>query len=138
MSLGATTSAPGARLGHSHLAEQVHRAVIVHLAVPDDTAVPVVGVLAQADVAHDEQLGAHALHGADRLLHDPLLVVRLGAGGVLGGGQAEEDDAAEPESGRAFGVLHELIHGRLEHTGQRPDLAAHSGAVRDEQRPHEL
>src|SRR2546422_1132224 len=42
------------------------------LAVLDHAAVAVVGVLAQADIAHHEQVRHRPLHRARRLLHDPL------------------------------------------------------------------
>ena len=71
---------------------------------------PVVGVLAQAHVAEDEQVGRRALDRPDRLLHDALLVVRLGAGAVLGGGQTEQDHTPQPQPPRPLGVLHRLVH----------------------------
>src|SRR5436853_219036 len=92
-----------ARLGHRDLTEQIHRGVVVDLAILHDTAVPVVGVLAQAGVPDHEQLRRGALHRSRCLLHDPLLVVRLRAGRVLGCGKAKENDAAEPEPARLLG-----------------------------------
>src|SRR5439155_1130843 len=97
-----------------------------------------IGVLAQADVADHEQVGRGPLHGPHRLLHDPLLVVGLRAGRVLGPKDAEQDDAAEPETPGALGVLHELVHRGLIHAGQRRHFPAHALAVAHEQRPHEL
>src|SRR5437899_1100737 len=97
-----------------------------------------IGVLAQADVADHEQVGRGPLHGPHRLLHDPLLVVGLRAGRVLGPRDAEQDDAAEPETPGALGVLDELVHRGLIHAGQRRHFPAHALAVAHEQRPHEL
>jgi len=128
----------GARLDHCDLAEQVGGRVVVHLAVDDDATVPVVGVLAEADVAADEQIGGGALDGADRLLHDALLVVRLGSRAVLRRRQAEQDHAPQAQLPGALGVLDQLVHRSLEHAGEQLDLAPYALAVGDEQRPHQL
>jgi len=122
----------GTRLCHRDLAEQVHRRVVLDLAVLNHTAMPVIGVLAQTDVTDQEEIGDGPLHGACRLLDDPLLVVCLRAGRVLGLGQAEQDDPAEPEAARPLGVLHELVHGGLVHARERRHFPAHSLAVAHE------
>ena len=97
-----------------------------------------IGVFAQTDVAGDEQLRNGALHRADRLLHDPLLVVRFRAGGVFRGRNAEQDDAAEPQRRRALGLLHQDIDGQLGDTGHRLDRAPQAFTVRDKQGPDQL
>src|SRR5205809_4070602 len=98
----------------------------------------VVGVLAEAGVPDHEQLRRGALHRPRRLLHDPLLVVRLRPGRVLGGGQAKENDAAEPEAPRPLRVPHELVHRCLKDTGQRGDFPPDALPVTREQGPDEL
>src|SRR5437763_10383026 len=97
-----------------------------------------IGVLAQADVADHEQVGRGPLHGPYRLLHDPLLVVGLRAGRVLGFGQAEQDDPAQAEALGALRLAHELVHRGLVHAREGRHLPAHALAVAHEQRPHEL
>ena len=74
MSLGATTSAPGARVHERHLGEDLERRVVVDLQLAvaplaQDAAVAVVGVLVDADVGHDDELGRGALHLGDRARH---------------------------------------------------------------------
>ena len=99
---------------------------------------PVIGVLAEADVADDEQVRHRAFHCPDGLLHDSLVVVSLRAGGVLRRRNPKENDAAQPERCRPLGVLHQLIDGELRHAGKGGDGAAHSFAMHNELRPHEL
>ena len=97
-----------------------------------------IGVLAQADIADDEQVGDRALHRTDGLLHDPLVVVGFGAGAVLRRGNAKEDDAAQSQRGGPLRILHELIDGELRDAGQGCDGAPQPFTVRNEQRPDEL
>ena len=99
---------------------------------------PVVGVVAQAHVPDHEQVRNGPLHRARRLLHDALLVVRLGARTVLGRRQAEQHDPPEAEPVRALRVFDQLVHGRLVRARQEGDLPSHAAAVAHEQRPHEL
>src|SRR5438105_4899958 len=98
----------------------------------------VIGVFTQADVPNHEQLRHRALHAATRLLHNALLVMRLGAGSVFRGGNAEQDDAAQPQGRRALGVLYQFVDRQLHHTRHRIDSRAKSLAVPDEERPDEL
>src|SRR5437660_7956417 len=98
----------------------------------------VIGVFAQAHVAHHEQLRHRALHGANRLLHDALLVVRLGARGIFRGGNAEQDDAAQPQRRRALRVFYQFVDRQLRHTRHWFDRRAESLTVPDEERPDEL
>ncbi len=98
----------------------------------------VVCVLAQTGVPDHEQVRRGALHRPRGLLHDPLLVVRLRPGRVLGGGQAKENNAAEPEAPRPLRVPHQLVHRRLKDTGQRGDFPPDALPVTREQGPDEL
>src|SRR5256714_8795449 len=98
----------------------------------------VIGVFTQADVPNHEQLRHRALHAANRLLHDALLVMRLGAGSVFRGGNAEQDDAAQPQCRRALRVLYQFVDRQLRHTRHCLDSRAESLAVPDEERPDEL
>src|SRR6266487_6370663 len=97
-----------------------------------------IGVLAQADIADDEQVWHRALHRADGLLHDPLVVVGFGAGGVLGRRNAEENDAAQSQRGGALGILYHLIDRELRDARQGYDGPPQPFTVRDEQWPDEL
>jgi len=66
------------------------RVVVDAAAGTDQPAVAVIGVLAQADVGHDEQLRVRLLDRARRELDDALVVVGAGALGVLAVGDPEE------------------------------------------------
>ena len=85
MSLGATTSAParGVRDGGRARAARRVASLSTSPPAPISAAVAVVGVLAQADVGDDEQLGVRVLDRARRELDDALVVVGAGALGVL-------------------------------------------------------
>ena len=128
----------GTRLHHRDLSEQIDGRIVVHVAVANHTAMTVVGVFAQADVPNHEQLGHRALHAANRLLHDALLVMRLGARGVFRGGNAEQDDAAQPQSRRALRIFYQFVDRQLRHTRHCIDSCAESLAVLDEDGPNEL
>jgi hypothetical protein len=91
----------GARVGmrDRRFGQQLDRQVVVDLAVADEAAVTVRGVLAEADVADHGQLGMGLLQRPQRHLHDPLVVVGPRAGLVLVGGDAEEQDRADARGG---------------------------------------
>ena len=73
----------GVGLGHGHPGVDLHGAVVVDVPVGvEHAAVPVVGELVQADVAHDDQVIADfGADVADGLVED---AVRIQRGGALG------------------------------------------------------
>ena len=91
-------------------------------------------VLAQADVAHQQQAGHFALDGARRLLHDA--VVGPGAGGdfVLRLRQAEEDDAGNAQRLHLGALLHRFVDRQVVHPGHGAHFLANAFAGTDEQR----
>ena len=97
MSLGQTTSAPASAWLTAVPREELERRVVHDLAVGDEPAVAVVGVLAQAHVGHEHELGQLGPQRAQRLLHDAVLRVGAGAGVVLFLGDPEEEHRADPE-----------------------------------------
>ena len=128
----------GPRLDRGDLPEQVHGRIVVDFTVANHAAVTVIGVLAQAHVADHEQSGNRTLHDPNRLLDDPLLVVRLRSRRVLRGGNTEQHDAAQLQRLRALGVLHQLVHREPGDARHRIDRAPHAFTVHDEERPDEL
>lgn len=79
---------------------------------PQDAAVPVGGVLAEADVGDDEEGGEAGAEDADGLDDGAGLVVGCGAQGVFdvrGAGDAEEDHGAETLADEGFEVWDELV-----------------------------
>ena len=99
MSLGRDRVGAGLGVGDRGFGQQLDRDVVVDLAVADEAAVAVRGVLAEADVGDHGQVGVGLLQRPHRHLHDALVVVGAGAGLVLGGGDAEEQDRADPGGG---------------------------------------
>ena len=122
------------RVRDRHAREQLERRVVLHLAVLDDAAVAVRGVLAQAHVRHHQQLLAGRADRADRLLHDAVVGVALGADRVLGRGQPEQDHAADPELLDLLRLARHLVDRQVVAAGQRRDLAPQPLAGRHEQR----
>ena len=87
----------GARVRHRFAREQLERRVVVDVAVANHAAVPVLGVLAEADVGDHDELGHLALERAHGLLHRRVVVPRFGARRVLRVGNAEQQHAADAE-----------------------------------------
>ena len=105
----------------------------------DDAAVAVVGVLAEADVG-DEDEGVEArdcLEGAESLLDDALLGIGSGGVGIFFGGKAEEEQAAEAESGAGFGFFDGFVDGEIEDAGHGGDFLADAFAGTDKERVDE-
>src|SRR5262245_53220978 len=80
-----------------------------------------VGVLAEANVGDDEQIGRGVFGGFDGLLHDAAFAVRVAAERVLFSRDAEENDAAEPELCRLAGFLSDYISRKLSVARHRAD-----------------
>ena len=98
MSLGATASAPARAWETAVRASSSSDASLSTRALSRQaTAVAVVGVLAEADVGEDEQLGVRGLDRARGELDRAVVVPGAGAVGVLLGGDAEEQDGRDAE-----------------------------------------
>lgn len=69
----------GLGVGKRRLGQKVQRGVIVHGVPVDEAAMPVIGILAQADVGNHDQIGKLVLQGLDRALDNSVLGVGLGA-----------------------------------------------------------
>jgi hypothetical protein len=111
---------------------------VVHdLAVDHDAAVPVVRVLAEADVGDDEELGQLALDGADRGLHWRFGIVGVRSDVVLVLGNAEEQDAVDAVGLRRCGFFDRFIDRQVADARHRGHFAADALALADEQRQHE-
>jgi hypothetical protein len=78
------------RVGDRGLAQQLEGHVVVNLAVADNPAVAVRGVLAEADIGDHDDLGVGLLQRPDRHLDHALVVVGLAGGLVLRRGDPEE------------------------------------------------
>ncbi len=99
---------------------------------------PVIGVLAEADVGDDAQLGRGALRRGDRALHDAIRRVGARAARVLLFGNAEQDDGRNPEIRDGLRLFGDLIGREPEDAGHRPDRLAHAAAAHGEEREHQV
>src|SRR5262245_32840795 len=100
---------------------------------------PVVGVLAEAFVGHQQRPVAVGLaQRAQRLLHDAVLLQRRGADGVLARGDAEEDERSDAAFEGRADLAHEGIDAELKVAGHRGDLLADALAGPHEQRQDEV
>ncbi len=124
----------GLGVGDRGFGQQLDRDVVVDLALADEAAVAVRGVLAEADVGDHGQVGVGLLERPHRHLHDALVVVGAGAGLVLGGGDAEEEDGADAGGGDLGGLGDQLGDREALDAGHRVDFLADVLAGDDEQR----
>ena len=130
----------GAALGvrDRHLGEQLEGDVVEHLTLLDHAAVPVVGVLAEAHVGDDHQFRELVLDGADGHLHDALVVVGAGGGGVLVRRDAEQQDRLDAEPDHLAHLGQHVADGELVAAGHRRDGVLDVLAGDDEQRVDEV
>ena len=98
----------------------------------------VAGVLAVADVGHDQQFRNLAAQCPDSLLHDAVIVVGAGGDFVLRFRQSEEDYAADAERLHLGAFLHQLVDRELVIIRHGADLAADAFARANEERQNEL
>lgn len=124
-------------MGEGLPGQELQGLVVVHVAVLDDAAVAVVGVLAHADVGDDRQPRHLFLQGPDRLLNDAVLGVGVAANGVLGLGDAEQDHRRHSQFINLLGLGHDMLDGLLvnaRHGGNFfPDARAEGGKHRIDQ-----
>ena len=132
MSLGATASAPASAWEIAVLASSSTVMSLSTSPLADEAAVAVRGVLAEADVGDHGQVRVGLLQRAHRHLHDALVVVGAGAGLVLGGGDAEEQERADPGGGDLAGLLDQAGDREALDARHRLDLLADALAGDDE------
>ncbi len=124
----------GLGVGDRDLGQQLDRDVVVDLAVADEAAVAVRGVLAETNVGDHGQVRVGLLQRPHRHLHDSLVVVGAGARLVLGGGDAEEKDGADAGGGDLRRLGDQLGDREALDAGHRVDLLADVLAGDDEER----
>ena len=84
---------PGLGVGHRGLRQQFQGPVVVYPSVFNDAAMPVVRVLAHANVGDDHHVGSGLLDSPDGFLHDAFRVVALRAQGVFFRRKPEQQDS---------------------------------------------
>ena len=141
MSLGATTSAPArAWLTAVRASSSSEASLSTVPSSPQQAAVAVARVLAEAHVGDDEQVGVRVLDRARGELDDALVVPRPGALLVLVRRDAEQ---RAPRAGRSAARLARLAHGLVEIDSRSTPGIASIGlrpleAGLDEHRQHEV
>ena len=115
------------------------RGLQFHPAVePEDAAVTVVGVLAQADVRDHSEIGERGLDRPRGPLDGLAVVVRGRALGVFVLREAEQQRAGDAHLGGALGLADRLVDGQLEDAGHGRDLVAEPLPCLDEQRQDQV
>ena len=118
--------------------EQLERRVVVDVAVPDHAAVPVVGVLAEADVSDEEQPRHRLADGAESAGNDAVGIGRTAAAGILVLRDPEEDDGGHTQIREPPALVGRAVDRELGDAGHRPDGTFHPASRDHEERLHEL
>ena len=126
------------RLADGRAGQELEGGVVVDPAAPHDPAVPVVRVLAEADVREDGQVGGGALHGPNRLLDHA--VVRVGAlrERILLARQAEEDDRRDAEGRELRRLPRDLLDRVTPDAREGRDVCGDRAVLANEQGLHEV
>ena len=130
---------PRAGVGHRHPAQDLERRVVVHRALAEEAAVPMAGVLAAADVGHEQQLGVSRPEPAERLLDDPVLREVLRPDLVLGRRKPEHQDSADAERDDAVRLAVErVVYREVADSRHRGNRALDAIAVHHEERLNQV
>ncbi len=109
-------------------AEKFESGIVIHLAVPDRSAMAVVGVLAHADIGDDREAGNMLFQLPDSFLHHSVTAEGLAARSILALRDAEENDR---RNSRFMGLLclcHDILSRQLIDSGHGGNLLAHTAA----------
>ena len=115
------------------LAQEIDRRVVVHLAFGDHTTVAVVGVLAQADVRDDDQVGQVLFDLTYCLRNNAVVQVGIGPFRILMLGNPEQNHGRNPEIAHHPALLESLVYRHLRYSGHRCDGLLHPLAGYDEE-----
>ena len=118
--------------------QQVEGSVVLDLAVLDDAAVAVVGVLAQAGVGDHQQVRGLVLDGPYGFLHHAAVGVSFRAYRILGLGDAKQDHARDAQAPDDLGLPGRAVHRELRDAGHGGDGLLLVPPRADEQRIDEV
>ena len=112
------------RLAH----QQIQRGVVVDVVIPDHAAMPMVGVLAHANVGDHDQAGHALLDLANCALHLAVVIPRFGSGRVLVRRDAKQNDRRHA-GGEGFARRgHHVIDRQLRDAGHRANRFGYAAA----------
>ena len=124
------------------LGQELQGAIVVDVGpsggVAQRAAMAVVGVFAEADVGHQQQLRGSLLGHADGLGDDAGVAGGIAAGGVFLGGDAEEDHAAQAQFGGLADFVGQQVGRELKIARHGRDLPTHVLAGANEQRQDQV
>ena len=133
---------PRARVAEGRFSENFQCCVVVDdhalRRLAEDAAMTVLGVLVDAHVGDDEQLGGGVFHCGDGARHGALRIVGAGTTVIFGGRQAEEDHSAELQCRALFRDSRSVAHGKLEDAGHRTHGFLLVEGCRKEEREDEI
>ena len=109
----------GARVGQRFPGEQLERAVVVDVAIFDNTTMPMVRVLAKADVGNHEQLRKLVIDRVNCPLNNAVLRISLAADGIFLFGNAEQDHGGNSQRADLLAFTNRAIDGKLRDAGHR-------------------
>ena len=104
----------------------------------EQAAVAVIGVLAEADVADDDEAGVVSFDRSNCALDDPVGVVGVRPGWIFPLGNPEEDRRSDAEAAKFVNLLAQPVDRDLVDVRHRGDLGAHIDAVSHEERVDEV
>src|SRR5262245_47939082 len=108
------------------------RQVVENLIAFNNAAVPMRGVLAEADVRDDTQVRDLTLQCPYGTLYRCIRIGRFGSDRILVIGQPEEQHTWHAVRLGGGGFLDGFVDGELKHAGHRADLAAYAAPFADE------
>jgi hypothetical protein len=101
--------------------------------------VAVVGVLVEAEVGHEHDVGTHVVAQVTQgNLDDAVAGPGLGTLGILGGRDAEEHDAGHAEGAQPGDLLAKRLPAVLDDAGERGDGLGIVDPLAHEQRGHQV
>ena len=125
-------SAPARACESASSASNFERGIVGHFAIFDHAAMPMAGVLAEANVGDDDQIEFGLANGFDGALHDAGGRRGFRAGFVLVFRDAKEDHSGNAEPFDFAALLHQLVRRLLIDAGHGADLHAHALAGANE------
>ncbi len=97
--------------------QETKRGVVLHVALPDHAAVPVIGVFAETHVTDDGEFRSRPLDRADGLLDNAVVRVSAGSVGVLVLRDAEQHDGRDTQVRDFSANLRGQVHRQPVHAG---------------------